>query len=136
MGLLMIMSSLWAYNEFIQPEKRFISLGDINQEYQEVEFFLTSQIDTKYEELKSIDFSDESYKTTMIQEIDNMDSIYTNLQKEMGENPGDERIVEAMIRHYQTKLQVITNILEKLESFRENQQLNSNNPNQYESVKL
>lgn len=134
-GLLMIMSSLWAYNEFIKPEETFLRLGEINQEYSEIEFYYTSQINNKFDELQNTDFADDpAFKEDMLTEISEMDSVYSQLQKEMGENPGDERIVEAMIMHYQTKLRVISEILERLKEY---QNINSNNnQNQYESVKL
>lgn len=136
-GLLMIMSSMWAYNEFIKPEERFMTLGDVNQEYREVEIFLTGQIETKYEALESFDFSkDEAFKENMLMEINQMDSVYSNLQEELGANPGDDRIVQAMIRHYQTKLGVITQILNKLETYQELNNSKSKNQKQYESVKL
>ena len=136
-GLLMLMSSMWAYNEFIKPEERFMNLGDVSQEYHEVEIFLTGQIDNQYELLKNFDFSnDEAYKENMILEIDQMDSIYNNLQKELGANPGDERVVQAMIRHYQIKLGVITQILKKLETYQDTYNSTTNNQKQYESVKL
>lgn len=136
-GLLAIMSSLWIYNELLAPEEQFMNLGDVNQEYREVEFFFTSQIDAKYEELKSIDLrNDETFKETMLEEIKEMDSVYGRLSKEMAENPGDERIIEAMIRHYQTKLEVISEILTRLKSYEEYSNTNINKQNQYESVKL
>jgi len=136
-GLLMLMSSLWAYNEFIRPEDRVLTLGDVSQEYQEVEYFFTSQIDSKYEALENCTFlDDDSYKEEMIEELNQMDSVYVQLQEEMSANPGDERIVEAMIRHYQTKLRVMTDILTRLESFQKQNNSKTNNPNQYESVEL
>jgi hypothetical protein len=135
-GLLMLMSSLWAYNEFIRPEEKMM-LGDVNKEYQEVEFFFTSQINTKYEELKDSPLlEDDEYKQSLLEELNQMDSEYNNLQKEMEANPGDERIINAMIQHYQTKLQVITDILNQLKSFQEQNNSQLNNPNQYESVEL
>ncbi len=136
-SLLMIMSSLWAYNEFFQTEDKIIMLGDVSQEYQEVEFFFTSQISSKYEELENSTFlDDEAYKQSMLEELNQMDSVYTNLQKEMESNPGDQRIIEAMIRHYQTKLQVMTYILNRIKTFQEQNNSQTNNPNQYESVEL
>ena len=136
-GLLLIMSSMWAYNEIIKPEESYISLGEVNQEYREVEIFLTGQIDTKFEALENFDFADdESFKENMLLEISQMDSVYKNLQKELGDNPGDERIIQAMIRHYQTKLGVITQILNKLESYQDANSSKLNNQKQYESVKL
>ena len=136
-GLLMIMSSMWAYNEFIKPEDQIMTLGSVSQEYQEVEFFYTSQIADKYNELQNSTIIDDNlYKESMLQELNHMDSVYTNLQKEMIRNPGDERIVEAMVRHYQTKLKVMTDILNKLKSIQETNNSLTNNPNQYESVEL
>ena len=119
-GLLVIMSSLWVYNEFLTKDVKYMNLGDLNKEYGEVEFFFTSQIESKYEELKDINFGgDEDFKKNMLEEISTMDSVYTRLSREMAENPGDERIVEAMIQHYQTKLNVITEILERLKEYKE-----------------
>lgn len=136
-GLLMIMSSLYIYNEFIRTDVQFMNLGEVNKEYQEMEFFFTSQIDTKCEEIKSFDFEeDESFKENLLLELNSMDSIYSYLKQEMAENPGDERIIEAMIRHYQTKLNVISEILEKLKSQQENTNSQIKNQNQYESVNL
>ena len=136
-GLLMLMSSLWAYNEFIRPENKTMALGDVSQEYREVEYFLTSQIDSKYEALENCTLlNDEPYKEAMLVELNQMDSVYVQLEEEMSTNPGDERIVEAMIRHYQTKLKVMTDILIRLESFQKQNNSKSNNPNQYESVEL
>lgn len=136
-GLLMIMSSLWAYNEFIQPDERMMSLGDVSNEYQDVEFFFTSQINSKYEELESSTYiDDETYKKSMLEEINLMDSVYAQLQEEMAANPGDERIIESMIRHYQTKLMVMSDILERLKSVQKSNNSQIYNPNQYESVEL
>jgi len=136
-GILLVMSSLWAYNEFFKPDYRIMALGEINKEYQEIEFFFTSQINSKFDELKTIDIpGEEDYKMTMIAGLNEMDSVYTKLQKEMGANPGDTRIIEAMIRHYQTKLQVMTEILNRLKSYKEYINPKTNNQNQYESVKI
>lgn len=135
-GLLVLMSSLWAINEFIQPEERTLRLSDVNQEYQEVEFFFTNQIDSKYEYIQNTDFvEDEEYKTNLLQELDKMDIVYETLQKELGANPDDERIIQAMIRHYQTKLKIMSDILKRLQQIQElnNPQINQK---QYESVEL
>ncbi len=43
-----------------------------------------------------------------------MDSVYVSLQKELKANPNDERIINAMIEHYQTKLDVMTYIVSQL----------------------
>ncbi len=136
-GLLAIMSSLWAYNEFISPKEQGMSLSDISPDYQEVEFFFTSQINSKYQDILNNEILDDSeYKKNLNQEMIRMDSLYNELKLELGENPNDERIIQAMIRHYQTKLQVMSDILEQLNKIKQDDKLHTNNQNQYESVKL
>jgi hypothetical protein len=51
-----------------------------------------------------------------------MDSVYTQLQKELKANPNDERIINAMIEHYQTKLDVMTYIVNQLKAVRKENQ--------------
>ena len=60
-------------------------------------------------------------------EIKSMDSVYVRLQTELKANPGDERIISAMIEHYQTKLEVMTYIVNQLQSLSsENQNAGKN----------
>jgi hypothetical protein len=48
-------------------------------------------------------------------EMDEMDLLYQDLQKEYSKNPNDERVVNAMIEYYQTKLNIINTIKSDLE---------------------
>lgn len=136
-GLLALMSSLWAYNEFLQPDNKTLRLGDVSQEYREVEFYFTSQINDRYEDLaNSPILEDDVYKSELLDELNQMDSVYSRLQVELGANPNDERIIQAMIQHYQRKLKIMSEILERLKAFEQiNNPLNKNQ-NQYESVEL
>ena len=65
-----------------------------------------------------------------------MDSIYDNLQKELGANPNNERVIQAMIRHYQTKLKIMSDILDRLQGIQKLNNSQLKNQNQYESVEL
>jgi hypothetical protein len=56
-----------------------------------------------------------------------MDSVYVSLQKELKANPNDERIINAMIEHYQTKLEVMTYIVNQLKTIRNDKTNNSEN---------
>jgi len=50
----------------------------------------------------------------LMKEMKSMDSTYVSLQKELKANPNDERIINAMIEHYQTKLEVMSYIVNQL----------------------
>jgi len=54
----------------------------------------------------------------LISELRSMDSVYVQLQKDLKTNPNDERIINAMIEHYQTKVEVMSYILNQLKVIR------------------
>jgi hypothetical protein len=62
--------------------------------------------------------SNPAQKTMLMKEMKSMDSTYVSLQKELKANPNDERIINAMIEHYQTKLEVMTYIVSQLKTIR------------------
>ena len=54
-------------------------------------------------------------------EMEEMDRLHQDLQKEYSNNPNDERVINAMIEYYQTKLDIINTIksdLEKVKSIK------------------
>jgi hypothetical protein len=71
-------------------------------------------------------------KAALLKEMKSMDSAYVALQKELKANPNDERIINAMIEHYQTKVEIMTYIVDQLKTIRNNNQKNTEN----EKVKL
>lgn len=136
-GLLVLMSSLWAISELSDQEEPGMKLSEVSSEYEEVEFFFTSQINDRYKDIENLELVNEgAYKDLLFKELEQMDSVYMNLQKELGAHPNDERIIRAMILHYQTKLKVMSDILNRLSALPPASESNSNNQNQYESVEL
>jgi hypothetical protein len=71
-------------------------------------------------------------KNELLKEMKSMDSVYVSLQKELKANPNDERIINAMIEHYQTKLEVMTYIVNQLQTIRNN----NHNTNENEKARL
>lgn len=62
-------------------------------------------------------------------EMAEMDSLYQDLKKEYGKNPDDERIINAMIEYYQTKLEIINTIKSDLENVKSIKNKNHENTN-------
>ncbi len=115
------------YNNAQQPES--ISLREVSPEYEEVENYYVQSIsykETKLENYFQQNNIDESMQEMLSEELKAFDNQYQQLCDEMKLNPGDERIVNAMIDHYQAKLGVITQILLKLEA---NKQTTDNHEN-------
>lgn len=123
--LLVTLSSLWTWDHFIRPESKRMALGDVSPEYREVENYYLHQVNMMENEIGSVDFiSDKEHRDALMNEIESMDSVYVQLQKELKANPNDERIINAMIEHYQTKLEVMTFIVNQLKAIR-NENINA-----------
>jgi hypothetical protein len=115
--VLVTLSSLWTWDTFISPSSRRMKLGDVSPEYREVENYYVRQVNLMEDEILDLDLLNGTEEREMLQEeINNMDSVYLQLQKELKANPNDERIISAMIEHYQTKLEVMSFIVDQLQS--------------------
>ena len=132
-GLLLITSSLLVYDRYSNRQP-MLNLGDLNPRMQQVEFYYTSQIDGLSAGLDSVSPSASAEVRKMISdELAEMDSIHRELQKKLGTNPGDERVVNAMITYYQTKLGMMKSFLNTLGQIK--QTINTKNEN-HENTQL
>lgn len=131
--LLVTLSSLWTWDNFIRPDSRRMALGDVSSEYREVENYYIHQVNLMENEIGNIEFmNDQEHRDAMMTELKGMDSVYVQLQKELKANPGDERIINAMIEHYQTKLEVMTVIINQLKAIRNE----NTNTSEHEEVSM
>ncbi len=114
--VLIVISSLWTYEKLSTKNiSDGISLSDISPEYMEVEQFYAQKVNLTYKQMNRTNlFTDEKQKIIVMHELAEMDSIYNNLKKDLKTNPDDERVISAMIEHYQLKLEIMNNILGQL----------------------
>jgi hypothetical protein len=111
-----------------------LNLRDINPQMQKVEYYYTSQIDELSAGLDSLSTDTQAdIKKMMTEELAEMDSLHLELQKKLGSNPGDDRVVNAMITYYQTKLGMMKSFLNTLAQIKQSN--NSKNVN-HESTLL
>jgi hypothetical protein len=126
--LLVTLSSLWTWDHFIRTGSSRMTLGQVSPEYKEVENYYIHQVNLMEGEIVTVDLkNNHEQKEMLMKEMKSMDSVYVSLQKELKANPDDERIITAMIEHYQTKLEVMTYIVSQLKTIRDNNQNNTEN---------
>lgn len=131
--LLVTLSSLWTWDNFIRPGSSRMTLGQVSPQYKEVENYYIHQVNMVEGEIINVDLvNNPEQKMILMNEMKSMDSIYVSLQSELKANPNDERIINAMIEHYQTKLEVMTYIVNQLKTVRNDNQ----NSKENEKVKL
>ena len=127
-GLLLITSSIFIYDRYFDREPLMLNLGDVNPQMQKVEYYYTSRIDEISAGMDSLSAgTQENFKKMMSDELAEMDSIHRELQQKLGSNPGDDRIVNAMITYYQTKLGMMKSFLNTLTQIKQTN--NSKNVN-------
>ena len=114
---LVALSSILIYEQarLYYQNNRVLSLRDISNELGEAEFYYTSLINTKYREIDRLNINDPKQKEMLMVELEEMDRLFHSLQKDFQANPKDERVINAMISHYQLKLEVMSQIIKQLE---------------------
>ncbi len=89
------------------------TLSDLSPEHAEMERYFNSQVNSKMAQLAT-------YKKdqTVQADLADLDAIYAELQKELQHVPEgkEEQIIEAMINTYQTKIDILETVLEKVQS--------------------
>ncbi len=126
--LLITLSSLWIWDHFLRPGSVRMALGDVSPEYKEVENYYMYQVNLMEDELFTIGLENNPDQNEMLRkEMRSMDSVYVQLQKELKVNPNDEKIINAMIEHYQTKIEVMSYIVNQLRTIRNENQNNTGN---------
>lgn len=105
-----------------------ISLASVSNEYQEVEFYYTSAINSgldQWNKLNEAGLISEDEQSMMNEELTEFDTLYKNLQEDLQANPNDDRVINAMLEYYQAKLSVINIIVDKLEEVQQRKKIDS-----------
>ena len=127
-AVLITLSTLWAYNKLSTDKilsdkstshigrQKGIALKDISPEYEEVEIYYSSLVNSKLNNLLQRFKTDDDLeeKQEILEELSEFDSLYTNLQAELQANPNNERIINAMIENYQLKAEIIDRVTNTL----------------------
>jgi hypothetical protein len=126
--LLVTLSSLYVWDNYLSPGSKRMTLGDVSPQYREVENYYVHQVNLMESEIKDANLiSNPEQKEMLLKEMKTMDSVYVHLQQELKANPDDERVINAMIEHYQKKVDVMNYIINQLKAVRnENQTMKEN----------
>jgi hypothetical protein len=133
-AILVTLSSLWTWEHVLSPNSDKMTLSEVSPEYSNVEKYYVQQVNLMEDEIRGFDLNDDpNQKEMLITELESMDSMYEELQKDLKANPNDERVINAMIEHYQKKVEVMNYIITQLKEVKNENQLNNEN---YETVRL
>jgi len=102
--------------------KEEITLASVSDEYKEVEFHYTNSIDQgleQWDKLVSEGFVSEEEQLMMKTELAEFETVFNKLQEDLGTSPNDDRVINAMLEYYQTKLSLINMIVNKLKEVKQ-----------------
>ena len=91
-------------------------------ELQEAEIYYTSLLNSKIEQIEPLISENPELGETLQQDLSELDSIYTELQKDLRDNIANDEVVEAMIQNYILKIQILEDLLEYMDETSKNQE--------------
>lgn len=135
-AILVTLSSLWTWQNVLSPDAKRMTLSEVSPEYSQVEQYYVKQVNMMEDEIDGIWINGQPEDKEMLKkELEEMDKTYEELQKDLKANPNDERIINAMVEHYQRKVEIMNYILSQLKEIQDRNENQINNEN-YETVRL
>ncbi|MDT8401121.1 MAG: hypothetical protein RQ743_05455 [Bacteroidales bacterium] len=135
-AILVTLSSLWTWEHVLSSDANKMTLSEVSPEYREVEQYYVHQVSLMEDEIEDIWINGQPEdKGLLLDELEEMDETYKELQKDLKANPNDERVINAMVEHYQRKVEVMNYILSQLKEIQNKNEYQINNEN-YETVRL
>jgi hypothetical protein len=80
----------------------------------EADLYYSTQVNQRYDQIRQFDFESAEEKAVLLDELRELDSYHQQLLLDLEANPGDERVINALVRHYQVKLEVMDQIIFQL----------------------
>ena len=120
----------------VQQQKDFtyaIQNPDSRKEFREAEAYYTSQIDNKLNELGSLQPG-----TKMIEDLNQIDQISTELKLELVKNPDQDQslLIQQMMHQYQQKLEILNKVLSKVQQKENNKPSTPNTKPDHDTLQL
>ena len=91
-----------------------VAKAEIPAEVIEAGNYYMHQVNGKVEQIKGFSFDSEQEKSILLKELNDLDIYHQKLMSDLETNPSDERVINAMIKHYQMKLEIMDQIINQL----------------------
>ncbi len=91
-----------------------IATQEIPEAVMDANIYYSSQVNARYEQIRGFTFVDSEEKTVLLDELKDLDAYHKQLMNDLEANPDDGRVINALIRHYLIKLEVMDQIIKQL----------------------
>ena len=104
--------------KLVERTTRYVK-AKVEPEYEQTQKYYIGLVDNRLDKIRTSETVDEEQKTELLKEMSEMDELFVNLQKELKANPDNPVLIDAMINHYQTKIEVLNQIITNLNSIKQ-----------------
>lgn len=80
----------------------------------EADMYYTSQMNARYDQIRDFTFDNSEEKVVLLDELKDLEAYHQQLMSDLEANPDDDRVINALIRHYQIKLEIMDQIIIQL----------------------
>ena len=80
----------------------------------EADMYYTSQVNARYDQIKEFNFENSEEKAVLLDELKDLETYHHQLMIDIETNPDNDQVINALIRHYQIKLDVMDQIIIQL----------------------
>jgi hypothetical protein len=94
--------------------------GDLYEEILETEAYYSSVVNQKYNELEPYLSSSPELKNELDYDLNELDDIYLELKEDLKDNVGNPEVIDAMIRQYRMKVEILEQLLNQLNEKKNN----------------
>lgn len=91
-----------------------VAQQEIPASFMEADMYYASQMDARYDQIRAFNFDSDEEKTVLLDELKDLDDYQQKLMTDLEANPDDDRVINALIRHYQLKMEVLDQIIIQL----------------------
>lgn len=115
-AILVVLSGLYVTERILElvPEA---SYSQTNPEFSETQQYYIQQVNLRVGEIEQMDkVMTSEQRQLLTEEMTNMDNMYKKLQNDLNAMPNDPRIMQAMLQHYQMKMDILNRIINDLEN--------------------
>jgi DNA repair exonuclease SbcCD ATPase subunit len=107
-------------------QKQPLDLADVSPKMEEVQDYFVSTI---HQELKTLEKNRNLETETVIEEaleqLEELEDDYKNFVKELNNNGNSRKIINAMIKNYQQRLDILENVLQQIEQIKNPNNINN-----------
>jgi hypothetical protein len=100
-------------------QKQQFDLADVSPKMEEVQTYFVSTINQELKTLeKNRNLETETIIEEALEELEELEDNYKNFVKELNNDGNSRKIINAMIRNYQQRLEILENVLQQIEQIK------------------